>query len=533
MFRRWLGATIMMILLIPVGSRATAIVGTEPVETLATGGLNAPISIAIGQDGTFYIADTNNHRIQQVSPSGIVSTILGTSGASGPGSNELNKPSSVVVGSDGSLYVADRQNHRIQKRDAGGVVSTVLGVTGTPGGADNELRSPVGLAIDSENNLYIADLYNHRVQKLTPEGVISTVSGTNGVAGGAANQFRSPTGVAVDSLGNVYVADVYNHRVQVITPAGEASTLAGTTGSSGDAYNYFRSPSGVAVDSFGNVYIADRWNHRVQRVAPDGVLTTVVGVTQVAGSGPAELRAPSGVLVDQLNNLYVVDTNNDRVQVINADNEAPIIEITSPVPHSILRPDSPVTARFACTDSGGSLVTACEAAVGDFTIANGEKLRLGPSGFQTLTITATDGHGNRSTHSVAFRLLPPDETRSVSDTYVNSSGSAGSVSRLYLAVLGRQPDAEGHNFWVEEIERGVALEVTGQRFVNGPEYRAAYADLRDDEFVENLYLNVLNRPAEPTGAYFWLTRLSEGISREEVILWFSESPEFKTLSQTS
>lgn len=40
--------------------------------------LNWPRDMAVGADGSLYIADTNNNRIRKVSPEGTISTVMGT-----------------------------------------------------------------------------------------------------------------------------------------------------------------------------------------------------------------------------------------------------------------------------------------------------------------------------------------------------------------------------------------------------------------------------------------------------------------------
>jgi sugar lactone lactonase YvrE len=95
--------------------------------------LSAPYAVAIDAGNKLYIADTGNHCIRKVA-AGIISTVAGRctqSGFAGDGGTAtqalLDHPRGVAVGADGSLYIADTNNNRIRKVLPNGVITTIAG----------------------------------------------------------------------------------------------------------------------------------------------------------------------------------------------------------------------------------------------------------------------------------------------------------------------------------------------------------------------------------------------------------------------
>ena len=100
--------------------------------------LFTPIDLKFDNAGNLFISDTGNNRIRVIRDK-IITTFAGSgqAGFSGDGkpaiAAELNTPQKIAIGKDGSIYIADRANHRVRKIDAKGVITTVAG-EGKPGG---------------------------------------------------------------------------------------------------------------------------------------------------------------------------------------------------------------------------------------------------------------------------------------------------------------------------------------------------------------------------------------------------------------
>jgi len=70
----------------------------------------------MASDGSVYVSEGNNNRIQKFTSEGVFVSKWGTEGT---GYGEFNIPTGVATASDGSVYVADSHNDRIQKFSVG------------------------------------------------------------------------------------------------------------------------------------------------------------------------------------------------------------------------------------------------------------------------------------------------------------------------------------------------------------------------------------------------------------------------------
>ncbi|KQU88738.1 hypothetical protein ASC78_23865 [Variovorax sp. Root318D1] len=110
----------------------------------------------------------------------------------------------------------------------------------------------------------------------------------------------------------------------------------------------------------------------------------------------------------------------------------------------------------------------------------------------------------------------------------SSTGSTGTVYRLYRAALNREPDLKGLEDWSRAVDFGRTPESVAADFLSSSEFQKTYGGLDNTAFVTLLYQNVLHRAPDANGLSNWVNSLDAGNSRASVLLGFSQSSEFKT-----
>lgn len=292
-----------------------------------------PRGVAVDSSNNTYVADTFNHRIRKINPSGVVTTLAGSGSmgnTNGTGTAaSFSFPHGVAVDSSGNIFVTDNTNNVIRKITPAGVVTTFAG-SGSIGYADGPASSasfsaPSGIAIDSSDNLYVCDTDNALIRKITSAGIVSTLAGnrTNSYVdgNGTSAAFYGPSGIAVDANGVVYVADLYNSRIRKIASNGSVTTVAGSgaqTSTDGigtsASFNY---PLGVAVDKNGVLYVSEE--HKIRTISTTGVVTTLAGSTQGYTNGTAsnaKFSYPSYLATDNSGVLYIADRVNHVIRKV-------------------------------------------------------------------------------------------------------------------------------------------------------------------------------------------------------------------------
>ncbi len=288
----------------------------RPGRGKAQGQFDSPRGVAVAPDGSLYVVDMLNARVQQFAPDG---SFVRQFGALGHGDGQLWReggrgPTGIAVGADGAVYVADTWNYRIVKFAADGTFvkawGTYANIVSVPPVGDRKegLFGPRGLAFGPNNDLFVTDTGNGRIVVYGPDGTFRREFGTKGSGAG---QLDEPVGIVVSSDGSrVYVADSNNARIAVFDGQGKAVAQWPVTAWQDKS---FFEPY-LALDAEGNVYATSSTSRQVFKFNNAGQL---VG-TAAAGLTPEDtLNAPFGIAITADRLVYVADGNRHAVIKLN------------------------------------------------------------------------------------------------------------------------------------------------------------------------------------------------------------------------
>ncbi|MFN4352328.1 MAG: tetratricopeptide repeat protein [Hylemonella sp.] len=121
-----------------------------------------PTALAFDRTGALWVLERNRARLHKLDAAG---TPVLTVGSSGSRNGQLDSPNDFVIASDGSLYVADSGNGRIQGFSADGVFFKLIDK-----GVREKLGRPAALAIDAQDQLYVLDTSRNAITVYSAAG---------------------------------------------------------------------------------------------------------------------------------------------------------------------------------------------------------------------------------------------------------------------------------------------------------------------------------------------------------------------------
>ncbi len=155
------------------------------------GKFDHPAGVTVDEAGDVYVADSYNHRIQKFDSNGGFlgkwgsNCVVEDSQIQHPDAcdGKFNIPIDISVDQDGTAYVADTFNSRVQKfilnqgqyeYDSKWGVKCIVDYRGDPDTCEGDFNYPYGVEIGRNGQIYVADSHNYRIQRFgqRPESTV-------------------------------------------------------------------------------------------------------------------------------------------------------------------------------------------------------------------------------------------------------------------------------------------------------------------------------------------------------------------------
>lgn len=261
----------------------------------APGQFNEPRAIALADDGTLFVVDSQNNRIQLFTMQG---KFLKSVGGFGFAPDQFDLPTDIWVKAILNIYVSDYNNRRLQRYDRN--MNYLAQLTSNPNWPEEfQFAEVLSCAVNSQNDLFILDRQENKVVKINRNGQPERFFGTYESGMG---ELREP--VQLDIFRNrwLLVSDVAGPAIMVFDFFG---TFVKEISSP-----LFKHPSGLATHDRWGIFVADDGAGALFRIKPD--LQTIDRIRTFLQK---PLTAPRDVAVFNLadstmeNNFFIVDGN--------------------------------------------------------------------------------------------------------------------------------------------------------------------------------------------------------------------------------
>ncbi len=381
-------------------------------------------ALAVAPDGTLYIGLQAS--VRRVGVDGIITTVAGNgvcctgTGDGGPATQAQVDADGVAIGPDGSLYVAGFTSARVRRVRPDGIITTVAGTgnrgfSGDGGPATQAvLCTPSGVAVAPDGSLYISDVLGNRIRRVATDGIIISVAGSGpdctgfgasfGGDGGPAVRARlfNPFGVAAGPDGSAYIADFQNSRIRRVAPALPGLALGDAFIPAEDGSEIYVFPqTGRHLRTVDALTGALRYQFTYDTAGRLAAVTDAFGnVTTIerdVGGNPLAIVAPFGQRT-----ALALEGNGYLASITNPANESVQLSYTSDGLLTTFTDPRTNVSRYSY-DAAGRLTRAEDAAGGATTLARTDIA----NGFSVALTTAL---GRTTTYQVE-RLPTGDQRR--------------------------------------------------------------------------------------------------------------------------
>lgn len=136
---------------------------------------------------------------------------------------------------------------------------------------------------------------------------------------------------------------------------------------------------------------------------------------------------------------------------------------------------------------------------------------------------------------IATALVEHDLGAALAEVFEDPEVDLGveGVARLYEAYFLRNPDEVGFQFWLESWRDGVGLWDMSDAFADSEEFVQTYGALTDAEFVSLVYENVMERQPDQEGLDFWIAEIEGPLTRGDMMAYFADSTEYRNKTATA
>lgn len=281
------------------GEPASLVIGQSSFTTNAAAttanGFSGPYGVAFDSSGNLWVGDQGNNRVLRFSPpfsnGESASLVLGqssfTTSVGATTQSGLWTPSAVTFDAAGNLWVADINNHRVVEFSPsfsnGQSASVVIGqpnfTSRTCAFTQSIFCLGEYIALDSSGDLWVSELTGNRVLRFShpfsngqsASLVIGQSSFTTTTPATTQNGLREPLGITFNSVGDLWVADFNNNRTLRFSPPfsnGQSASLvigqsSFTTAVCALTQTGECGTNGVGFDSSGNLWVSEYTNSRV------------------------------------------------------------------------------------------------------------------------------------------------------------------------------------------------------------------------------------------------------------------------------